>query len=376
MELNVEEAEFKSISFLIDTASSFSLVKPSALHDDIQLHALNSPLTIKGVGGGKEISHYNVSLTIEGTISHTFFVVSDLFEINEGAVLGDDFFNKNNVVIDYRRKTLNFANLEFEMKRSADDFSEQTSVSSGDGEDSSEDGGSSSNEDKVFNRFHRVRHSSSESREKSSVDSGEESSSSDGTSDRTKLMKRFNNARHSAFESGAERDSGESNSSSEESKAGGASQKVDSSSSNSGKSFRKDDISKKCQVCKTGKNPVNDSGANQIRDISVPKRAKIINVRQVKTTKSKEKIDSLSQNLMFIRESKNVVTRYNNERDNQLKFLKAFKRKKKKLTLKSRIRFYPKSKFKSFLNNDKRFKIKMGRKKMVVHGDKLKTYHD
>lgn len=44
---------------------------------------------------GRGLKNYCVSLTIEGTVSHTFFVVSDLFEISEGALLGDKLTTVN-----------------------------------------------------------------------------------------------------------------------------------------------------------------------------------------------------------------------------------------------------------------------------------------
>lgn len=111
--LSVEEAENKKVNFLVDTASSLSLVKPSVLEDDVQCHRLEEKFGIEGIGEGSYPCEFFVNLTLVNDVKHHFFVVSDDFPIEEEAVLGDDFFEQNKVVIDYKTKKLKFANRSF-----------------------------------------------------------------------------------------------------------------------------------------------------------------------------------------------------------------------------------------------------------------------
>lgn len=108
----MNEAENK-IKFLIDTASSLSLVKPSALQDDVLVHPVAKHIKIQGIGKGYETAKYFVSLTLVGKVKHTFFVVSDNFPIDEQAVLGDDFMKDHNVIVDYSEKVLKFNKRKF-----------------------------------------------------------------------------------------------------------------------------------------------------------------------------------------------------------------------------------------------------------------------
>lgn len=118
--LKVEEAENDAMTFLIDTGSSFSLVKPKALHDDVQCIRLENPLFLEGIGSGVERADYYVSLNVEKGLKHTFFVVPDEFGIDEDAILGNDFFIKFNAKIDYKKMSLETPGKRFPLNEKVD----------------------------------------------------------------------------------------------------------------------------------------------------------------------------------------------------------------------------------------------------------------
>lgn len=100
--------------FLLDTGSEISLIKKSSLSMINQAKQdTKQVVVIKGITGNRAstlgIVEDNVVLTNGRKVSHRFHVIDDNFPFsNCDGLLGKDFLNKHNLIIDYNKKVLTF----------------------------------------------------------------------------------------------------------------------------------------------------------------------------------------------------------------------------------------------------------------------------
>ena len=84
--------------------------------DDVKLNILNHPLLVEGVGGGRLEIKYWVNLKLTKTINFNFFVAPPVENFCEDGLLGCDFLEKFNSVIDFKKNTLSVGTSTFKLK--------------------------------------------------------------------------------------------------------------------------------------------------------------------------------------------------------------------------------------------------------------------
>ena len=112
--LKAEQCKGKR-SFLIDTASSISLIKLIALKDDAIVSILEKPLEIEGIGDGTTKIKWFIDLNLEGKLVRTFFVVDDDFKIDQDGIIGNDFVHDPKVRFDFHKKVLKIDKTKFKI---------------------------------------------------------------------------------------------------------------------------------------------------------------------------------------------------------------------------------------------------------------------
>lgn len=81
---------------------------------------LQKPMALTGIGSGEVEIEFVVYLHLENNIRHLFLVVSDLFQIDQDGMLGNDFFTDNKISINFESKTLDFGNISKKFEQAVD----------------------------------------------------------------------------------------------------------------------------------------------------------------------------------------------------------------------------------------------------------------
>lgn len=100
-----------------DTGASLSVIKPSALKENVTLNVLQHPIRITGIGSGfLDVKNWIV-LTFPKDIKHVFFVPNENFNLKEDGILGNDFFENNLATLCYKTNTLEIKQNSLELIR-------------------------------------------------------------------------------------------------------------------------------------------------------------------------------------------------------------------------------------------------------------------
>ena len=103
-------------NLLVDSGSAISFLHLNVLADDVKLNVLDHPLMVEGVGGGRLEIKYWVNLKLTKTINFDFFVAPPVDNFCEDGLLGCDFLEKFNSVIDFKKNTLSVGTSTFKLK--------------------------------------------------------------------------------------------------------------------------------------------------------------------------------------------------------------------------------------------------------------------
>lgn len=104
------ESTTEKNTFLYDTGAEISIINVFKLKTDTKVILKN--IEIKGIGGiGKTIGFCYLTIKCNNKyIKHKFYILPNEFPISTDGIIGFDFINTNNLVMDYKQKTVSILN--------------------------------------------------------------------------------------------------------------------------------------------------------------------------------------------------------------------------------------------------------------------------
>lgn len=105
--LNFEEAQVKDNTFLFDTGAQISIINKNKLKNDIKLH--HDKIKLKGVGKYevKTIGFCYLTIKLKNKdIKHKFYVVPEDFQLSSDGIIGFDFMETHNIIMDCNKKLI------------------------------------------------------------------------------------------------------------------------------------------------------------------------------------------------------------------------------------------------------------------------------
>lgn len=105
-----------SASFIVDTGAELTLIKENVIAN--KQYSTNNIIQLKGINEKIVFTLGTVSLNIkigEYTVPHDFHIIPESFPINHDGILGRDFLQANNSIIDYNQGTLTISGELFKL---------------------------------------------------------------------------------------------------------------------------------------------------------------------------------------------------------------------------------------------------------------------